>query len=254
MLTLQQIKENPEYIIERLAVKGFDGKEAINKILDLDTDRRQTQLRNDNLAAELNKKAASIGALMKQGKRDEAEGAKAEVATIKEEQKAIAARLAEIEAEIRDILLSVPNVPCEMVPEGKTAEDNVVEKTGGEMPNLPADALPHWDLAKKYNLIDFDLGVKITGAGFPVYVGRGARLQRALIDFFLDEAAAAGYIEIEPPYVVNEASGYGTGQLPDKEVQMYFVNEDCLYLIPNAEVPVTNIYRDVILNADQLPI
>lgn len=254
MLTLQQIKENPEYIIARLAVKGFDGKEAINKILDLDTDRRQTQLRNDNLAAELNKKAASIGALMKQGKRDEAEGAKAEVATIKEEQKAIAARLAEIEAEIRDILLSVPNVPCEMVPEGKTAEDNVVEKTGGEMPNLPADALPHWDLAKKYNLIDFDLGVKITGAGFPVYVGRGARLQRALIDFFLDEAAAAGYIEIEPPYVVNEASGYGTGQLPDKEGQMYFVNEDGLYLIPTAEVPVTNIYRDVILNADQLPI
>ena len=254
MLTLQQIKENPEYIIARLAVKGFDGKEAINKILDLDTDRRQTQLRNDNLAAELNKKAASIGALMKQGKRDEAEGAKAEVATIKEEQKAIAARLAEIEAEIRDILLSVPNVPCEMVPEGKTAEDNVVEKTGGEMPNLPADALPHWDLAKKYNLIDFDLGVKITGAGFPVYVGRGARLQRALIDFFLDEAAAAGYIEIEPPYVVNEASGYGTGQLPDKEGQMYFINEDGLYLIPTAEVPVTNIYRDVILNADQLPI
>lgn len=254
MLTLQQIKENPEYIIARLAVKGFDGKEAINKILDLDTDRRQTQLRNDNLAADLNKKAASIGALMKQGKREEAEGAKAEVATIKEEQKAIAARLAEIEAEIRDILLSVPNVPCEMVPEGKTAEDNVVEKTGGEMPNLPADALPHWDLAKKYNLIDFDLGVKITGAGFPVYVGRGARLQRALIDFFLDEAAAAGYIEIEPPYVVNEASGYGTGQLPDKEGQMYFVNEDGLYLIPTAEVPVTNIYRDVILNADQLPI
>ena len=254
MLTLQQIKENPEYIIARLAVKGFDGKEAINKILDLDTDRRQTQLRNDNLAADLNKKAASIGALMKQGKREEAEGAKAEVATIKEEQKAIAARLAEIEAEIRDILLSVPNVPCEMVPEGKTAEDNVVEKTGGEMPNLPADALPHWDLAKKYNLIDFDLGVKITGAGFPVYVGRGARLQRALIDFFLDEAAAAGYIEIEPPYVVNEASGYGTGQLPDKEGQMYFVNEDGLYLIPTAEVPVTNIYRDVILNADLLPI
>lgn len=254
MLTLQQIKENPEYIIARLAVKGFDGKEAINKILDLDTDRRQTQLRNDNLAAELNKKAASIGALMKQGKREEAEGAKAEVATIKEEQKAIAARLGEIEAEIRDILLSVPNVPCEMVPEGKTAEDNVVEKTGGEMPNLPSDALPHWDLAKKYNLIDFDLGVKITGAGFPVYVGRGARLQRALIDFFLDEAAAAGYIEIEPPYVVNEASGYGTGQLPDKEGQMYFVNEDGLYLIPTAEVPVTNIYRDVILNADQLPI
>ncbi len=254
MLTLQQIKENPAYIVERLAVKCFDGKEAIEKILNLDTDRRSTQLRNDNLAADLNRKAASIGALMKQGKRDEAEEAKSEVATIKEEQKAIAAKLAQIEADIREILLSVPNIPCEMVPEGKTADDNVVEKTGGEMPNLPADALPHWDLAKKYNLIDFDLGVKITGAGFPVYVGRGARLQRALIDFFLDEATAAGYIEIEPPYVVNEASGYGTGQLPDKEGQMYFVNEDGLYLIPTAEVPVTNIYRDVILNADQLPI
>lgn len=254
MLTLQQIKENPAYIVERLAVKGFDGKEAIEKILNLDTDRRSTQLRNDNLAADLNRKAASIGALMKQGKRDEAEEAKSEVATIKEEQKAIAAKLSQIEADIREILLSVPNIPCEMVPEGKTADDNVVEKTGGEMPNLPADALPHWDLAKKYNLIDFDLGVKITGAGFPVYVGRGARLQRALIDFFLDEATAAGYIEIEPPYVVNEASGYGTGQLPDKEGQMYFVNEDGLYLIPTAEVPVTNIYRDVILNADQLPI
>lgn len=254
MLTLQQIKENPAYIVERLAVKGFDGKEAIEKILNLDTDRRSTQLRNDNLAADLNRKAASIGALMKQGKRGEAEEAKSEVATIKEEQKAIAAKLAQIEADIREILLSVPNIPCEMVPEGKTADDNVVEKTGGEMPNLPADALPHWDLAKKYNLIDFDLGVKITGAGFPVYVGRGARLQRALIDFFLDEATAAGYIEIEPPYVVNEASGYGTGQLPDKEGQMYFVNEDGLYLIPTAEVPVTNIYRDVILNADQLPI
>lgn len=254
MLTLQQIKENPAYIVERLAVKGFDGKEAIEKILNLDTDRRSTQLRNDNLDADLNRKAASIGALMKQGKRDEAEEAKSEVATIKEEQKAIAAKLAQIEADIREILLSVPNIPCEMVPEGKTADDNVVEKTGGEMPNLPADALPHWDLAKKYNLIDFDLGVKITGAGFPVYVGRGARLQRALIDFFLDEATAAGYIEIEPPYVVNEASGYGTGQLPDKEGQMYFVNEDGLYLIPTAEVPVTNIYRDVILNADQLPI
>lgn len=254
MLTLQQIKENPAYIVERLAVKGFDGKEAIEKILNLDTDRRSTQLRNDNLAADLNRKAASIGALMKQGKRDEAEEAKSEVATIKEEQKAIAAKLAQIEADIREILLSVPNIPCEMVPEGKTADDNVVEKTGGEMPNLPADALPHWELAKKYNIIDFDLGVKITGAGFPVYVGRGARLQRALIDFFLDEATAAGYIEIEPPYVVNEASGYGTGQLPDKEGQMYFVNEDGLYLIPTAEVPVTNIYRDVILNADQLPI
>ena len=254
MLTLQQIKENPEHIIARLAVKGFDGEKPINDVIALDARRRAAQLSNDNLAADLNKKAASIGALMKQGKREEAEAAKAEVAEIKEKQRAFAAELSQIEADIREILLSVPNVPCEMVPEGRTAEDNVVEKTGGEMPNLPADALPHWDLAKKYNLIDFDLGVKITGAGFPVYVGRGARLQRALIDFFLDEAAAAGYIEIEPPYVVNEASGYGTGQLPDKEGQMYFVNEDGLYLIPTAEVPVTNIYRDVIIPADRLPI
>jgi len=211
-------------------------------------------LTNDNKAAELNRLAASIGKLMKEGNKEEAEKAKAAVAALKEEQKAIADELSGIEAEIRNILLSIPNVPCDMVPEGKTAEDNVVESTGGPMPDLPADALPHWDLAKKYNLVDFDLGVKITGAGFPVYIGKGARLQRALIQFFLDEAGKSGYLEIQPPYVVNEASGYGTGQLPDKEGQMYYINEDNLYLIPTAEVPVTNLYRDVILNASQLPI
>ena len=254
MLTLQQIKENPEQIVARLAVKGFDGKEAIDRIITLDETRRQLQLKNDNAAAELKKLAASIGALMKAGNKDEADKAKETVATLKESQKAIADELAATENSITEILLSVPNVPCAMVPEGRTAEDNVVEKTGGPMPDLPEDALPHWDLAKKYNLIDFDLGVKITGAGFPVYIGKGAKLQRALIQFFLDEASKAGYVEIQPPYVVNEASGYGTGQLPDKEGQMYHVTLDNLYLIPTAEVPVTNLYRDVILSDDQLPV
>ncbi len=253
MLTIQQIKENPQYIIERLAVKGFDANEAVTRVLALDNRRRELQLSNDTKAAELKQYAAKIGALMKQGQKEEADAAKATVAELKEAQKIIADELAEVETAIRDLLLSVPNIPCTMVPEGRTAEDNVVEKTGGPMPELPADALPHWDLAKKYNLIDFDLGVKITGAGFPVYIGKGARLQRALIQFFLDEAGKAGYLEIQPPYVVNEASGYGTGQLPDKEGQMYFVNEDNLYLIPTAEVPVTNIYRDVILSDDALP-
>ena len=253
MLTLQQIKENPQLIIDRLAVKGFDGKEAIDCVMTLDNERKALQLQNDTKAAELNKLAAQIGALMKKGEKDEANKVKASVAALKEDQKTIASQLQATEAQIRDILLTVPNVPCAMVPEGKTAEDNVVEKTGGPMPDLGEDALPHWELAKKYKLIDFDLGVKITGAGFPVYTGKGARLQRALIQFFLDEANKAGYLEIEPPYVVNEASGYGTGQLPDKEGQMYYVNEDNLYLIPTAEVPVTNIYRDVIIPESELP-
>lgn len=254
MLTLQQIKENPTRIVERLAVKGFDAKEPVDKILSLDERRRELQLTNDNRAAELNRLSGEIGRLMKEGKRDEANDAKTKVAALKEEQKAVADKLAATESEIRDILLSVPNTPCDMVPEGRSAADNVVEKTGGNMPDLGPDALPHWDLCKKYNLVDFDLGVKITGAGFPVYLGKGAKLQRALIQFFLDEASAAGYLEVQPPYVVNEASGYGTGQLPDKEGQMYYVNEDNLYLIPTAEVPVTNLYRDVIIPADKLPI
>ena len=254
MLTIQQIKEDPSFIVKRLAVKGFDAAELIDKILLLDGQRRELQLNNDNQGAELKKYATEIGALMKQGKKDEAEEAKAKVAALKEEQKTIAEKLDATEIAMRDILLSIPNIPCDMVPEGRTAEDNVVEKTGGEMPALGEDALPHWDLAKKYNLIDFDLGVKITGAGFPVYIGKGARLQRALIQFFLDEAGKAGYLEVQPPYVVNEASGYGTGQLPDKEGQMYHCQLDNLYLIPTAEVPVTNIYRDVILNDNQLPI
>ncbi len=254
MLTLQQIKENPDKIVERLAVKGFDGRGPIDAIMELDAQRRQLQLSNDTRAAELNKLAASIGALMKQGKKDEAEQAKQQVAALKGEQKDVADSLADTERRMREILLTVPNIPCEAVPAGLSAEDNVVELTGGPMPDLGADAMPHWDLAKKYDLIDFDLGVKITGAGFPVYKGKGAKLQRALIQFFLDQASEAGYLEIQPPYVVNEASGYGTGQLPDKEGQMYYVGEDNLYLIPTAEVPVTNLYRDVILSESQLPV
>ena len=254
MLTLQQIKDAPEAIVERLSVQRFDRKEPIARVLDLDGRRRELQLSNDTQAAELNRAAATIGKLMKEGRREEADAAKAEVAKLKESQKEVADALAATEVEIREILLTIPNVPCAMVPQGRTAEDNVVEKTGGHMPKLSADAMPHWDLAKKYNLIDFDLGVKITGAGFPVYLGKGAKLQRALIQFFLDEASKSGYLEVQPPYVVNEASGYGTGQLPDKEGQMYYVNEDNLYLIPTAEVPVTNIYRDVIIPADRLPI
>ncbi len=254
MLTLQQIKQDPQDIIRRLAVKGFDGTEPINRILELDAERRRLQLENDNAAAQLKKHAEAIGALMKSGDRAAAEAKKAEVATLKESQKATSDALAAAEKNIRDILLNVPNVPCAMVPEGTSAADNVVEKTGGPMPDLPEDALPHWELAKKYNIIDFDLGVKITGAGFPVYLGKGARLQRALIQFFLDSASEAGYLEVEPPFVVNEASGYGTGQLPDKEAQMYYAPLDGLYLIPTAEVPVTNLYRDVIIPADRLPI
>ena len=254
MLTLQQIKENPKHIVERLAVKGFDGTEPIKQVLALDEERRQNQLKSDNAAAQLNRHAAEIGKLMKSGQKEEAEKIKAIVATLKAEQKTLADEVSRCEAEIRNILLSVPNVPYSGVPAGTSAADNVVEKTGGPMPDLPADALAHWDLCKKYNLIDFDLGVKITGAGFPVYLGKGAKLQRALIQFFLDSASEAGYLEVQPPYVVNEASGYGTGQLPDKEGQMYFVTEDNLYLIPTAEVPVTNLYRDVIIPGDKLPI
>ena len=253
MLTLQLINQDPDDVIRRLAVKHFDAREPIMRVVELDKQRRALQKQRDDNAAVLNKMAAQIGALMKQGNREEAENVKAQVADLKTANKEIDDNLSAAQDEITEILLSVPNVPYSGVPEGKTAEDNVVEKTGGKMPDLPEDALPHWDLAKKYNLIDFDLGVKITGAGFPVYVGKGARLQRALKQFFLDEAGKAGYVEIEPPFVVNEASGLGTGQLPDKEGQMYHCQVDNFYLIPTAEVPVTNIYRDVIIPQEELP-
>lgn len=253
MLTLQAIRENPDYIVERLAVKGFDGRGVIDEVLELDAERRRLQAHNDNDAAQLKKLAAEIGMYMKKGEKEKAEEIKARVADIKSGTKGLQDLLAEVEEKQKNLLLNIPNTPCEAVPHGLTAEDNVVEKTGGPMPELPEDALPHWELAKKYGIIDFELGVKVTGAGFPFYVGKGARLQRALIQFFLDEAWKAGYIEVEPPFMVNEASGYGTGQLPDKEGQMYNVTLDGFYMIPTAEVPVTNIYRDVIIPSDELP-
>ena len=253
MLTLQFIKADPDFVIKRLAVKGFDGSKVIADILEIDAERRRLQQKTDSDQSELKKLAASIGALMKEGKREEAEAAKARVAEIKGATASLQDCLAECERRQTELLLTVPNVPCADVPEGLTAEDNVVELTGGPMPELGPDALPHWELAKKYNLIDFELGVKVTGAGFPFYIGKGARLQRALIQFFLDEGSKAGYVEVEPPFVVNAASGYGTGQLPDKEGQRYHVTEDDFYLIPTAEVPVTNMYRDVIIPAADLP-
>lgn len=253
MLQLNVIKADPEFVISRLAVKGFDGRAVITEILEIDAERRRLQQKTESDSSQVNKLSKSIGALMKEGKKEEAEAAKAEVARIKGETAGLQDRLAECEKKMTDLLLTVPNLPYEGVPEGKTAEDNVVEKEGGVMPDLPEDALPHWELAKKYNIIDFEMGVKVTGAGFPFYIGKGARLQRALQQFFLNEAWKAGYVEVEPPFVVNEASGYGTGQLPDKEGQMYYVNLDNLYLIPTAEVPVTNIYRDVIIPEGELP-
>lgn len=254
MLTLKYITENTEDVILRLAKKHFDGREVIEKVVALDKERKAAQGAADNALSQVNQLSKQVGDCFKQGKADEANALKAQIAQIKEESKALSEKQESLEKEITEILLTVPNLPNNDVPEGRTAEDNVVEKTGGNLENLPEDALPHWELAKKYDLIDFELGVKITGAGFPVYKGKGARLQRALINFFLDEARNAGYEEIMPPTVVNAASGYGTGQLPDKEGQMYHATADDLYLIPTAEVPVTNIYRDVILSENQLPI
>ncbi len=255
MLTLKLIKEQTEEVIKGLEKKHFTGaREAINKVIEVDKARRAAQNELDKNLSQVKTLSKSIGALMKEGRADEAERARAEVAAMKETNKSLEAAMTDAEAQLTTLLCSIPNVPNSSVPEGSDAVDNVVERQGGRIPQLGPGALPHWELAKKYDLIDFELGVKITGAGFPVYKGKGARLQRALINFFLDEARAAGYLEIEPPYVVNAASGYGTGQLPDKEGQMYHANEDDLYLIPTAEVPVTNIYRDVILDEKDLPV
>ncbi len=254
MLTLKLLREQPELVIEKLAKKQFDARGIVTRINELDANRRALQLEIDACNAEQKKAAALIGGYMKEGRKAEAEAAKAEVATMKAKSAELEKKSSDNQAELDSLIVLLPNIPCDLVPEGKSAEDNLVVKMGNEIPDLGPDALPHWELAKKYNLIDFDLGVKITGAGFPVYIGKGARMQRALIQFFLDEANAAGYTEIMPPTVVNEASGYGTGQLPDKEGQMYHCGLDNLYLIPTAEVPVTNIYRDVILDEKQLPI
>lgn len=254
MLTVKFIVENKEEVITRLAKKHFDGKEIIERIIALDAERRKTQKELDEDLAESNRLAKSIGELFKKGDMNAVETAKARTKELKEKTKIFSDKLSALEQQITDNLVLVPNLPHESVPEGSSAEDNRVEREGGVKTALPEGALPHWELAKKYDLIDFDLGVKITGAGFPVYKGKGARLQRALINFFLDEARNAGYLEVMPPTVVNAASGFGTGQLPDKEGQMYHCDLDDLYLIPTAEVPVTNIYRDVILDEKQLPV
>lgn len=255
MLQLQYIKEHTEEVIERLKIKNVENvRERILEIIALDEQRRNLQQRSDAVKAEQNTIAKEIGMLFKQGKRDEAEAQKARTATLKAQEKELTEQLTATETELNAKLISLPNAPHITVPKGKSEADNVVVAEFGHKPELPDGALPHWELCTKYDIVDFELGNKITGAGFPVYKGKGARLQRALIDFFLDEAAKAGYVEIMPPLMVNEASGLGTGQLPDKEGQMYAIPLDSYYMIPTAEVPITNIYRNTIVSADQFPI
>ena len=254
MLQVSYIRDNREQVLERLAVKNFKQPELVDEIIQLDEKRRQTQNLSDNVSAQANAAAKQVGELMRAGKKDEAEAIKAKTGAWKEEIKTLGDTLSATEAELQQKIVLLPNLPHSSVPKGLTPEENEVVLENGAKPQLPANALPHWELATKYNLIDFELGVKITGAGFPVYKGKGAKLQRALIAYFLDEAEKAGYNEVMLPLLVNEASGFGTGQLPDKEAQMYFVGLDNLYLIPTAEVPITNLYRDVILKADELPV
>lgn len=254
MLTLKTINDNPNEVIDRLRKRNFDAENMINEVLSLDEKRRNAQTQLDNTLAEVNSISRTIGNYFKEGKKEEAEKSRKEVAKLKELTKQYESNLASSEKKIQDILVNIPNIPHESVPEGKGADDNLIERSGGEFPSLPEGSEPHWELAKKYDIIDFELGVKIAGAGFPVYKGKGARLQRALINFFLDSARDSGYIEVQPPYLVNADSGFGTGQLPDKEGQMYHAQVDDLYLIPTAEVPVTNIYRDVILEKKDFPI
>jgi seryl-tRNA synthetase len=254
MLTINLIREKKEFIIERLKIKNFEAEEIINRILALDSSRREIQSKTDSMQGEMNRISKEIGALMKDGKRDEAAASKEKTYSLKEEIKSLIDKLVPIDNELRSEIISLPNIPHESVPPGYGADDNIKVREGGTMPLISDKALPHWDLIKKYDIIDFDLGIKLTGAGFPVYKGKGAKLQRALITFFLDEGEKAGYSEVMPPILVNEDSGFGTGQLPDKEGQMYHATLDNFYLVPTAEVPVTNIYRDVILNADVLPI
>lgn len=254
MLTLKLLRENPQFVIERLAVKNFDATQIVENILKIDQERRATQALLDSNFAEQNKAAKSIGMLMKEGKKDLAEQAKKEVALLKDKSAELSNKLDQLNDNQLEQLVLLPNLPCKDVPSGNSAEDNVVVREGGERVNLPDGAKPHWELAKDLGIIDFDLGVKLTGAGFPVYVGKGARVQRALISYFLDRNTKAGYTEIQPPLVVNEASAFATGQLPDKGEQMYFVGLDKFYLIPTAEVPVTNIYRDCILQKKDFPI
>ncbi|MGD9992833.1 MAG: serine--tRNA ligase [Salinivirgaceae bacterium] len=254
MLTLKYIQENTQDVIDRLLVKNFDAKELVSEILSKDEERKRTQKEQDDLLAQINSISKEIGQLFKSGDTSAANAAKDKSTSLKDEVKLLSTRLSEIEEALHQLLVQIPNLPHASVPKGKGAEDNVIVREGGEIPVMAANVKPHWDLAKDYDIIDFELGVKITGAGFPVYKGKGSRLQRALINFFLDENQKAGFQEIMPPLVVNEASGFGTGQLPDKEGQMYHVGIDNLYLIPTAEVPVTNLYRDVILNSNDFPV
>ena len=255
MLQLQYIKEHRDECIQRLMIKHVpDVEQRIDEIIALDEQRRALQKKGDDVKAEQNAIAKEVGLLFKQGKRDEAEQKKSLTADLKAQEKQLSEQAAAVEQELNTKLLSLPNAPHLSVPQGRTSDDNLEVGRFGAMPDLPANALPHWDLCAKYDLVDFELGNKITGAGFPVYKGKGARLQRALINFFLNSAADAGYLEIQPPLMVNEASGLGTGQLPDKEGQMYAIPLDGFYMIPTAEVPITNIYRNVIVSADQFPI
>lgn len=247
------LRDDPKAVIAKLKIKNFDAAPIVEKVIELDTLRRSLQAESDELLARQKQKSAEIGALMKQGLKDAAEAAKAQVAELKARSGELLDRMDKASRELESQLVLLPNTPCPLVAEGKGAEDNQIVKVGGPEVNLPEGALPHWDLARKYDIIDFDLGVKITGAGFPVYKGKGARLQRALINFFLDCNTAAGYKEVEPPVMVNAASGFGTGQLPDKEGQMYHANLDDFYMVPTAEVPVTNMFRDVILAEGEIP-
>ncbi len=254
MLSLKLLREQPQFVIDRLAVKNFDAKEIVAEINGLDEKRRNYQTELDKLLSLQKNKSKQIGSLMKEGRKEEAEACKKEVAEMKDRSGELEKLMQESIDELNEKLVLLPNLPCQLVPEGKNAEDNIIVRESGIIPELGEDALPHWELLKKFDIVDFDLGVKITGAGFPVYKGKGARLQRALIEFFLDRNTKAGYTEYMLPIMVNEASGFGTGQLPDKEGQMYYVNEDNFYLIPTAEVPATNLYRDMILEKDELPV
>ena len=253
MLTLKKLREDPESVIAKLKIKNFDARPIVEKVLELDSRRRALQTQTDELLSKQKQKAAEIGSLMKQGLKDQAEIAKKAVADMKAKSTELMQQMEEVGGELEKNMVLMPNTPCELIKPGKGAEDNEIVKQGGPDVILPEGALPHWDLAKKYSLIDFDLGVKITGAGFPVYRDKGAKLQRALINFFLDCNTAAGYMEVEPPVMVNAASGFGTGQLPDKEAQMYHAPLDDFYMVPTAEVPVTNIFRDVILQNGDFP-
>jgi len=254
MLTINLIREKRDLIIKRLRIKNFDASIIVDRIIELDAERREIQSMNDNMQAEMNRISKEIGSLIKSGKKAEADAAKQKTYSLKEEIKSLSEKLGPIENELRNEIIKLPNLPHESVAPGTGANDNVKIREGGIFPVIAEPALPHWDLIKKYDIIDFEMGIKLTGAGFPVYKGKGARLQRALISFFLDEGEKAGYHEVMPPIMVNEDSGFGTGQLPDKEGQMYHVTLDNYYLIPTAEVPVTNIFRDVILNAEDLPV